>query len=469
MAIQRFLISRILLPLSRLTLNWSDKKRDTVFICSGLLIFFQYFLYEARIAIYHYLIFFTIFCALFGLMILSTLRETIQPVRFRKFGIFCWLAIGCLMFLSGILVYPVRMAEAVLILVAYPVVFIVWNNFDSKRIFSLLCRICTLSLIPYTVVNILFYPFNNPEYYQGLMVNPNRAGRYLTLVMVCLLTKLIPTRKLDWEYFGDLVLLGLCAAQLDYSNSRTCYLALIITAFCTVFLYLLTNWKQKKLFLCRNILLGGLVALIFINSGVYLLQLSKFLPVKPFQPNTEQTLPSDPSKTPENPLDSPIYSLDSFKGYQNNKLFTDHGGTLDRYSSGRISIWRAYIGGLNMIGNPEDVRYPIEFLSRVPETAHNTMIQVAHESGIPAGIFYLLYNLFSGFAAIWYAVRHKSKPYALFPFVITMTFGVISVFEALVMSPRHMITFYYYLVQFPLIAKLTGSVNTPQELKKTSP
>lgn len=457
MAIQNFLIAHILNPLSRLTVRWSDKQRTCVFICGGLPIFAQYFLHSLGIGGYRYLIFFGIDCLFLGLMVLCTLPENLQPIRFQKFGAICWVAVGFFMMISGILVTENRLPEAMLFLLVYPVVFLAWNNVDHGKVFHRLSYTCIVTFIPYTVINILFFPMGENQY-MGLMHNPNDAARYLLLVFVCLMAELLPVHNIDIKYVVNLVLLGLCAAQLYYSSSRTCYLAALTTGMITIPVYLLTHRKSKKAPLYRNILLGCVSIVLCVNTALYLFQISKLFTTGA-QPSSSASVYEQ--EDPAHSQDQTTYDLNGITEFNDQKMSVA-GKTLDKISSGRISIWKAFGENLNLLGHEDGISYHIAYNDRSYDSAHNTILQIAHETGIPSAIFYLLYNLFSGVAAIWYAIRHKDEAYALFPLAVVASFGFTSVFESLVMSFYHMQTFYYYLVQFPLIAYVVKEQNSQQ-------
>lgn len=86
-------------------------------------------------------------------------------------------------------------------------------------------------------------------------------------------------------------------------------------------------------------------------------------------------------------------------------------------------------------------------------TTHMTPMEVAYESGIFAGVFYLLVNLISGILTIMYAWRQREEKFALLPLMVVLAFGIISYTTSVHSSFNYMLTFYYYLIIFPVIAK----------------
>ncbi len=450
MAIQQFLISKILQPLQRITAGWSDKTKDRVFILCGLLLFFHSFLQAMGIAVYRFLIFYAVDCVFLAGMILCSLSRDMKPVRFRIFPAICWFGIGFCMLLASVVVTENRLPEALLFLVAYPVCFIVWNNLNREKVFSLLSRICILSFIPYTLINILLYPMGVKQY-AGLMRNVNGTCFYLLLILACLLVDLLADRKFSKKTVFHILLLGLCVAQIYYTSSRTGYLAAIMVAVTTVLLHLLLHRREKQWSTLGKLLACGLSILLFVNTSFYLFQVAKFIPD---QWIAFLQLPEDPDA----PSDELVLDLGAVSDLNENK-FSVIGKSLDRISTGRISIWKAFAADLNLFGNEDGKAYYIAILGRDSHTTHNTILQIGYESGIPAGILYLLYNLFSGIFAIIFARRNRGERYALLPFAVTISFGVMSLLSSLGISFYYMITLYYYLVQFPLIAKPASDDN----------
>ena len=443
MAIQQFLISKLLQPLQRITAGWSDKTRDRVFVCLGLVLFFHSFLDGMRLTPYRYLFFFAIDCVLLGCMVLCTLNKDIKPVRFRLFPAICWFGIGFLMLLAGVLVTDNRLPEALLFLVVYPVIFLVWNNIDRQRIFSLLSRICILSFIPYTLINTLLYPMGVKQY-AGLMLNVNGASFYLLLVFACLLVEILDARKFDRKLILHIIAFGLCVAQIYYTSSRTGYLAGILVAVTTLLMYVLLHKKEKLwLLTLGKILACALSAVVLVNTAFYLFQVSKLYP----EFLSSLHLPA------EDPISGDmVLNLDAISDLNDDK-FSMLNKSPDRISTGRISIWKAFGAELNLLGHPDGDSYYISILGRYIHTTHNTILQFGYESGILAGILYLLFNLFTGIASIIFARRYRKERFAILPFAVTLTFGFMSLLSSLGTSFYYMITLYYYLVQFPLMVK----------------
>lgn len=459
-AIQKKLIQWLLQPLASFMGRFPEKARNGLFVCAGLMVFFQKFLRAAGVVDYRYLIEYVLGCFFLGIMILCAMPEKIRPVHFRAFPTLCWFGAGFFMLLAGVRIEIDHLLEAAVLLAAFPAVFIAWGGADHGKIFRLLSRTALLSFIVYTLANMAFFPMEEARY-AGLMMNVNGAAQYLTLVILCLLLDLLYTQRPGGAYFLRLALLGLAAAQLYYTSSRTGYLACGLTAVTVLCFYLALHRKEKLRYLYKTLLYGCLSVLLCVNVSLYLFQLPTVVerlaaPPPPAavteQPAGEEA-PAAPPQTA--PAPKPSVNFNEISETAGERLSTD-GRTLDQVSTGRISIWRKFIQELNWTGHPSGIRYYFPEFEREYGSPHNTVLQIAFESGIPAGVCYLLYNIFSGLAAIWYAVRYRDKEYNLFPLAVVLSFGVMSNLGSLAVAFSYMTTFYYYLTQFSLIAVWDG-------------
>ena len=127
--------------------------------------------------------------------------------------------------------------------------------------------------------------------------------------------------------------------------------------------------------------------------------------------------------------------------------------SLDQYSTGRITEWLMYAKDLNLLGHEEVPVIYNESIKQYISTTHMAILQIAYESGIIAGVCYLLLNLISGFSMIGFAWKFRKEQYALMPIVVTVTFGVVSILSSSSNAFLHLVTFYYYCVLFPVMVR----------------
>lgn len=490
---QRILIHYLLNPLSGHMAKLSDKSRDNLFVFSGLGIFIYFLLYNARIVRIRYLFAFAVCCLFLGLMILASLSREMKPIKFRRVLAICWFGAGSLMFISGVVYNMDYLPEAVLFLVAYPILYICWNQGDPSRIFRLLLKICRLSSIVFLVISFLFAQISTVRY-GGIFENVNNCANYLSLVCVCLLLEMAYEKSFNRRVIINIILFGLCEAIINYTNSRSGQLALLCAAAAGSVMFLLAHGLKDNLQYLLKV--GACVAAsaVMIFCLLYVLQFRQYLPIpyysnvshgmyftphwtqlvdkftpdatSPTSPGdvteltvpSEETIPSEETSPSEvtMPTDPAFFGHESFEELSNVKNDTT-GKNMDQISTGRLSIWMAYLQKLTPFGVAQKEPVYIDLLYKNINTTHMTILEIAYESGWIAGILYFLVNVISGFMSIWYAWVHRKEPYALMPLMVILTFGVDSVLRTTNISFHYMTTFYYYLMLFPLFARPKSS------------
>lgn len=482
---QKLLIAYLLTPIGRITEKISDKGRDALFLLGGLGLVVHFFAHNMQLDNYRFLVYFAINCVFMGLMLLGSLSGTIHPVKFHKPMAFCWFGAAALTTLSGLTQSSSYLPDGVLMLVILPVLYICWCNQDRQHILGLLLKICRISLMIFLVVSFLLAEITQKKY-SGLFSNPNNASYYLAVVSVALIVEVLYAEKkahLVW----DILLLAAATAMDYYSNSRSGPLAVLCAAGLGVSIYLLTHKRQDNFRCLLRLCAGAAASVICISGLLYVFQLRDFLPLPyynvqtqelylsprweslyhpdpapsgPSTPNTPST-PSDPvtPNTPNTPSDpatpskpgTDFFGTDGFENLNQEK--TEIGDkTADSFSTGRISIWKAYAKDLNLWGHESTPAVYIDILQRDITSTHMTILQVGYESGIIAGILYLLMNLTSGIGTILFAWKHRSEKYALMPLMLTVTFGVLSMLGSCHVAFWHWTTIMYYFVLFPIMA-----------------
>ena len=164
MAIQNLLIRYLLQPISGWMEKLGEKRKLGLFYAAGLGIFAYFFLYHMDVIRWRYLFSFAICSVLLVVMVLATMPKKIEPVRFNPWFAVCWFGASGLMLLSGIIHNTNYLAEALLLVVAYPVIYICWNNWDTASVFRLLLKLCKISLVIFFVASFLFAQITSRRY-----------------------------------------------------------------------------------------------------------------------------------------------------------------------------------------------------------------------------------------------------------------------------------------------------------------
>lgn len=99
----------------------------------------------------------------------------------------------------------------------------------------------------------------------------------------------------------------------------------------------------------------------------------------------------------------------------------------NHYSNGRLEIYRIYLEQLDWKGH-ETVSLMTED-GKETGHAHDVFLQVAHDFGIGAGIYFIVFCVFAGIRSIFYYLRYKAEETALIPLGVLAVFGICGLVE----------------------------------------
>lgn len=475
MAVQSLLIRFVLSPLGTIMDKLPEKIKNAMFLAGGIGLVVMNFLQNAGVLQVRYLIFFVICCVFLGMMILASLKKEMEPVKFNKWLACFWFGAGILILISGIRNNVDYLPGAAMMLVAFPILYIGWTNAERDRIFGLLLSVNRLAGWLFVGASFLLIPIVRNRY-AGIFVNTNSAAYCLSVIFAGLLVNVIYTRKFGWKMGLDILLLGIVAALNYYTASRTGTLAIYVASFFGVSLYLLTHKLKDNLACLAKTAAVMTAATLCISGLVYVFQLRQAIPVpfydleektfymnyrgldnllaKPTEPNTDaSTKPTgEPVTDSTTKPTQGMFDNSSFKDMTDKKNDTTD-KSLDKLSTGRLTVWRLYATQLNLFGHESVPPVYVDSLHRDISTTHMTALQIGYESGIIAGVLYLLFNLGTGVVTILFAWRYRSEQYAIFPLVVTAAFGVLSMLGSCSVVFWHYTTLMYYLVQFPIMTR----------------
>lgn len=464
--VQNKIITYILTPLAKISARFSEKTKDRIFVACGFMIFLMTFVSGSQYYHSRYFYAFAFDCLMLGIMILCSLRQDMTPIVFDKKLLICGLVFGLSALFSGIFLDTDYLSHAILCLIAYPVIYIVWNNMDVTHVFGLLLKISKLSFLFYFLVHFLFYPIERRKYY-GFIGNGNYNAFFLALFACCFFLELIIGKKNKRDYVFLLSCYGLNSALLYYTNSRTGLLAVILShGFSIILLLIIYKGAFWKLYAKRIVALV-LSIILFIPTTVFVFQLPGF-GVSSIQniahqletvltPGADPASSADPDQNEKSPFTTAADAFESIQNTWTAKTTTDGKG-LVRISSGRIDIWKGFLLHLRFTGHAKSDTFTnaVEGEEHTSGTAHMMILQYAYQFGILAGVCFLGINLIAGIKSILYALKFgKHEIITLFPFLISIAYGVVSLLSS-IGSFTVLIGLYYFLVQTPLIKKNLG-------------
>ena len=464
MVIQKLLIQYLLMPLARLMEKVPERAREYLFVAGGLGVGFEIMRQNLELPSQRYLVYFAIGCVSLGVMILATLRTGIKPVRFRKGISICWFGMGLMLLQSALRLNIDYIAEAIIFLVAFPVVFICWNNADRTQIFKLLLRIIKILAVVFMVASLFFAKISIAQY-AGIFNNPNGAAELLMMTVGCQIVEILYAKRLDKKCWSDILLLGCSVAVCYYTNSRTGYLAMICAVLFGGVMYLLTHDRKENFKCLIRLTAAAVVTVICVFNLIYAFQWRAKLDI-PFPnlsgesaqisaaagnsadtgENTQGTA-QNPAQTTAEPEFS---GIEAFQIIAKKKGETA-GKSFDQISTGRLTLWKFYASDLNLFGHASVPSVYVPLTGETIGTPHMSILMFAYESGAFAGIFYFLLNLLSGLLTIGFAWKFRKEKYAVMPLVVTVVFGVGSLLSASTSALVYIISFYYYCVLFPVM------------------
>lgn len=440
--VQRILIDRVLDPLGALTRRMSDRAKDCAFVTALLLIILHSFVRGMYIVHYRYLYYYAPGCLMLGIMIVSGIRGPLKPVRFSVGMTAAWFVFAALLFLSGLIDAADYLAEALLILVAYPIFFVVWGNTGYKKLFHLLSRAVEISFYVFVIVSYAISPISRSKY-AWLFENVNGAAAYLSIVFCALMFLAVGAKSRagrGWYIFA----LAFCLSAMFYTNSRTGMLSVVMAcAAAGVFC-----WRKLKKAFWLSALGFALAVVACLFGTVFLFQTRKYIPL-PVLDYDEMVF----KDVEELYGDSEFFGLDEF-WYVSEVKYSTEGKDLDSLSTGRITYWKAYLSETGLRGHGSGQGAYLAHIKQNASTAHNTILQYAYSNGILAGLAFFALNIFTGIRSCLFCIHHRETAYAIFPLIITVAFGVTSLLAACTSSFWYMLLLLYYLVQAPVILEI---------------
>ncbi len=414
-----------------LVVKESRKNKAFLFACVGL--FILYFVKAANMIGGRYLCYYIVGCVLLGIMMLCSVRKKPVCQRVHKPFFIVWILFGTVQLVSGLINGVEYLPEAGLILLVYPIIFLLWANWGIENAFRLLSKAALISFLIYLPVVTLFFPIEG-AHYGGFFSNPNGAAQYLSIVLCCLLMENFSCESSETRFSraGKVLLFGVCFSLLFYSNSRAGVLSSLI-AFLTFMFFGILKADNKKDVVkkCAVLVCVSAVCVFCVSSILLLFRYIVLLLCGhiEFESGWLRNILS---------VNREIFNVFFIKS-------NVAGRTADSISAGRFSIWKVYAQNLNFFGHkPGNALYIPEHQTSF-STSHNFILQQAYDHGVFAGIVALVLNVFGGVLAIKYALCREGV-YALMPVVVIVAFGVVSLFESPTLSVYYIILLYYYFM-----------------------
>lgn len=481
----RFLIRPVLGRIGTVCDRLTERGRDALFLAGLWLLILEHFALQSGFLNPRHLYLFLPACLFFGLMILGGLTGDVRAGKPQTVLLLLWGGVALFMLLTAVLVNTDNFSNTVFWLFAYPVFFLAWNSRGSDRMQKLVLFGVQASFGFFLAVSALFFLPAASEY-RSFFLNQNSTAAYALSVFALSLGAFwgAETVRLRARH---LLFTALAGTVILYASSRASMLAAlgIFLFSAAVHLTRCRKTELKRAFLRAAsvvfLLVISIFTLIYPMQGIYRLAYSavpaleerliyemKVRDVANYREGElSETLPQVRAEIAagadldEMYKELPVrYFADSSEyaganiGMHIAENFSSetYAEEEDGAMNGRTAIWKAYLKCLGFLGVPEGTVARYDDGTPVGKRAHNTILQLAFESGAAAAVCFALLNLLSFLLAVRYAFVRNGR-YAYLPLAMMGAFCILSLAEA-VLSPVTRTAALLYLVEFaPLMRK----------------
>lgn len=471
MKIQSFIIKHIFIPIGKRVDNLSEQLKIFTFFLGGTGLYFLFFLYGSPYEFPRYLIFFVLGCLMLGIMILSTIPASFQKLKLDHTLGFLWFCTGFFILLSALLYNLDNLSSAIMFLIIYPTTWYIWSQKPIETIFRLLVKLCIGTFIIFLIISALFFPIHQSQY-ASFFNNVNSTSAYLCLVFACLLVEILDSENYRFAFWNNLILIGIAFTLVFYTNSRTGQLTCLMTFLIVSCLHIYnrrSQWGHQLIFHIFPILVS---CIIFLPTTVYLFKginkvtrstISISQPKESFNHEIGNVIDNIKTEN-ENEEESESPGVQDFLE-KNKEKTSGNWKSLDELSTGRLSIWKAFLKHVRPFGTDGNVKVYINSRGRYYVTCHNTLLEYAVHYGAVCAVFYFLFIIFAGLKSLKFATKKANIKYNLLPLAITIAYGVSSMLDSLETPFAYMLTLYYFFIQTPLIFHKL-SAQEQQEINK---
>lgn len=421
--------------------EWEDKTKETwmtvsFFLLCILCIISLCTAFEPRLIVRT-----GIGCILLFMLMLFMLGRKLSIIRWNPWLIYPWLLCAVLILLSGVLHSVNYLPTALVFLIGITCfIFIANNNKNYKVIFRCLSNAILLNFCVFGLLSILFAPVFNSQYC-GIMYNPNALGQYLTAVFPFLLYSFDLSEN-KWTRRTALGSIGVLSAFIYFSRSRTAVVSVVGMLVIWIFMKLIVEKKLWKKIIC---VIAAVIIGVPVTFGIMRVSRETInYDMHNLFPEKNEGFTDINQKADLSDISGAIIGRLEVKGKN-----------ADTYSTGRLGIYKEYFRILNLTGHGEEERPELYTKSHKPlTTAHNAALQIAFESGWPAGLIYLIFNLVSLLLGLIYAFRNKkTKDYYYLPFLVSFGYFATSLLASMYLPFSNLLMLTYLLVQAPLFTK----------------
>ena len=388
-------------------------------------------------------------CGIFLMLMIAllSLDRTLVRKPWRRSVSVAWFGMCIAFTVSDLLVSKKACGLGIVLALVFTGVFFVWQNHSRKDLlWKSFKDSVKITFLLMAAISFLFRPFFEGGRYAGIFTNPNTFGLYLYVIFAVYMSDLdwnVETGKPLKKCLPTYVQLALVIFYLSVSQARTAMLAILAIFILWVVLRVIMGRKQGRY---RNVV-KALVCFFVVSAACYPLFYAgvRNLPELVGNPILfdEDVLYLSNGEKIEDIGDKVLAESDAFESIQlpekkleDNSIWgrlvksLDGNETLNKISSGRITIYKAYMQRLNWHGHK---RVGLMINNKRVSHAHNNWLQFAYTYGVAGMLFYTVITVLSIVRSLYFYMtnRRRNATYAFLIPAICVGFVVATMTECL--------------------------------------
>lgn len=369
--------------------------------------------------------FYNTVCGIFLMLIIALLSLDKELVRkpWRTSMCVSWFGMCIVFTLSDLFVSKKACGLGIILALVFTGVFFVWQNHSRKDLlWKAFKDAVKISFLLMAAISFLFRPYFDGGRYAGIFTNPNTFGLYLYVIFAVYMSDLDWNVEIGKNFRKSLptyVQLALVLFYLSVSQARTAMLAISAVFILWIVLRIYMGKKQKRY---MNFV-RGLICLVFITVICYPLFYAgvRHIPQIVGHPIMfeEDVLYLSNGEKIEDIGDKVLAESDAIESVEvtdgnieDNSIWgrivksLDSNATLNKISSGRITIYKAYIKKLNIKGHN---RVTLKINGKRVSHAHNNWLQFAYTYGVAGMLFYTVITALSLIRSIRFYMTNRRR------------------------------------------------------------
>lgn len=316
---------------------------------------------------------------------------------------------------------------------------------DIIEIIKAFCKGIISAFLVFFVLSLVSGSAFDMEQYSSFLSNPNTFAAFMAIVVLAALflwniNNRINPQKTIFYAIVACIAIALCF----HSNSRTNMLGIISVLIIYLMKFFVESLREKKL----NIFFKRVLCGILLFATVFVINFFVFTNINSFITEIiskiESTIIEETTDNRNNQGENvTISDTVNIAAERFNKGLNGEGG--DTFTSGRIGIWKDYIGEISFIGHAKESRDIISGHRVYHDTnAHNVYLQVAYSAGLLAGISLLVFMIVLGVSLLRTALLFLlNKEFVLNPEVMFFASAYLCFFVSSITSGGYMIFTYF--------------------------